>query len=360
MSMAAQPENAGGHQGLDSLGKIYAAQKVTTLISRAWNLLRVNLKSSVLVMLIPTLVLTVFHIVISIPASQTFLTPTAMARLAIGATTALLGLGLGIVSFFVWGVSCCALIRLYYSAIILEKPIPLRECWAFVNRIKGPLVLMLLLFVVLLTMFIVADFLLLFIGIITSAALFGLLGTLIGTAQNPVLTIMIIFFMILWGFVVLGLLITLVTVQGFFFVFPIVSLATANDPDIPWWRHILNAYRLIFVSLPRLMLFAMALFGFSLVVSLTMSAPALVWSWLEMARLGVSDQHHVPLYINTVLNLWRSVVDLLLIPFYVSAATLFWYDCRVRKEGLDLQIWFAGILRRRGKEPHAYQVQPGF
>jgi hypothetical protein len=348
-----------GNAGLpESPAAICAPQGVITLISRAWNLLRLNLKKSMMTMLAPTLLLTVFYIVISIPASQTFLTPTPASRLAISATTGLLGLGLGILSFLFWGVSCCALIRLYYSTIVRETPFTLRECWTFVNRIKWPLILMLALSLVLMVVFVIVDFLLFFAGMLTSAALFGLLGTMSAATQSGLLAIMLIFAMILWGFVVLSLLLILVTTQGFCFVFPIISLATSETVEIPWWKHLLAGYRMILSNLPRLILFALALFAFSIVVSMVMNTPILLWAWLERARLGVSEQHHVPLYVHAMLNLWRSLADLFLIPFYISAATLFWYDCRVRKEGLDLQLWLAGILRRRGKQPEDFLADP--
>ena len=80
-------------------------------------------------------------------------------------------------------------------------------------------------------------------------------------------------------------------------------------------------------------------------------SPVWIWSILELTRLGINQQDRIPLHVQTVLNIWSSLANLLVLPFHISALTLFWYDCLVRKEGLDLKLWFSRILQQQGKKP---------
>jgi hypothetical protein len=333
-------------------GLIYQAQGILSLISRAWNLLRLNLRNSLILMLAPTLLLMFFSILIAIPASQTFLTPTLLHQLAISILLGLLAVGAGLAYFILWGFSCSALIRLYYSAIVNSEPISLKEALLFVKQVWPRLLGLMGLFVAGVFGFAVLDFLILFLGILMSTAAFAVLGSLVHVGNNPILAAMIIFFLLLWGFLVLVLLVGLMSFEGFFLMFPFIAVSTEPDPTSrSWFRSVLNSYKLVFANMPRLVLFSIALFFFSLTLSLVLNAPAFLWAFLEMTRLGVSKQHYLPMYIHVVMNLWQNLVHLLLTPFYLSAVTLFWYDCRVRKEGLDLQLWLEQLTHRRKLHP---------
>lgn len=331
---------------------IYPAQSVTTLISRAWNVVKLNWKSSLLIMLGPTLLYTLLAILLSLATSQTFLTPAPGSQLILKLVTALLSVIIGILGYFYSGLANCALVRLYYSAIVQEQPLSAKACGAFILRNWAPLVGLMCLVIVPIIVFIVIDFLIISLGVLMGTAALGVLGSYAVIAQSVLKGIMVVFFMLLWGCVVLTVSISLISFEGFFLVFPFMALSTApSDQPLAWPRRIGAAYRLLLNNMPRAILFALALFGFGLVMSSVLNVPAFLWMWLEMTRLGLSQQHHAPLHVNIILNLWSSATHLILTPFYISAVTLFWYDCQVRKEGLDLRLWFENLVRRRNHRP---------
>lgn len=342
-------------------GVIYTSQPITTIISRGWNLLRLTFKDSVLLALIPTVCFTLAIMLFTFPASWTFLTPSGEAAMARDLVALALSVPVWLLFFVLWGFSNCALIRLYYSAMVLDAPLSVKDCWRFVWGIKWPIMLLMLVFTLMLAVFVALDFLILLVGGLMSMAAFGALGSFAGIAQNWLLTLMMIFFLLLWGFAVLTVTIGLMTVEGFFFVFPFIALSTApQGPDRPSLPSLVGqAYRLLFSSLPRLVVFAIALFVFSSVLSTVLNAPIIVWASAEMLRQGVTQQHHLPMHVNLAINIWGSLIHLVLSPFYTAAITLFWYDCRVRKEGLDLRLWFNQMIQRRGKRPEDFMAPSG-
>ena len=66
-------------------------------------------------------------------------------------------------------------------------------------------------------------------------------------------------------------------------------------------------------------------------------SPVILWMGIEQTRLGLHQT--VPLYLQTAWNVWNSLANGLMMPYYISALILMWYDCQVRSEGLDLQLW---------------------
>ncbi len=327
---------------------VYPAQSITTLISRAWNLLRCNLKASLLLMLAPTLVLMVSRLLFSIPASQTFLTPTLGQQLAITLASSLLGLLVAIVSYFVWGGCTCALIRLYYSAITQRQPLNLRECLQPILRYWPGITLTMTVLGLVLIIFMTIDFVILFFGLMMSTAAIPGLIAYVAAKQSLLLIAMIVLFFLLFGSVVLAVIISLTTVQSVCFFAPFITLATGPKPGTFSWKRCWNVIRLELANAPRLLLFTLAFFGFSLVLSITLNTPAILWHWFETTRLGVEQQYMIPFHVQAVTNLWASFVGLFLMPFHTAALVLFWYDCQVRKEGLDLQLWLQNLRYRRG------------
>lgn len=331
---------------------IYPAQSLMTLISRAWNLLRVNFKSSLLIMLGPILLLSVMNLLTGILSGGTFLTSASPVSLGLQGLVALLFLVLIIPCFFLWVFSSCALSRLYFSAIVSSQPLSVRSCWRYVAkhwRAFSAFSIVLGLILVILT---VVNLIILYLGILLSVFLIsGLTASAVHFSQNPLAGVILILFLLVWGFVVLMAVISLVTFQSFCFAFPLLALSTAPQDGDSWLRLIGRCYRLLFQHSPRLILFSLALFCFSFVMMSVLMVPVWTWAIMEFTRLGISHQHHLPMYIQAVLNVWGSLVNLILFPFHISAVTFIWYDCQVRSEGLDLRLWLSHILRRRGRQP---------
>jgi len=330
---------------------IYPAQGILNLISRAWNLLVINLKNSLLVVLVPTLLLMVFHLLIASLSSRTFLTPTTGSALASEQLTAILGAAIAIPAFFLWVLSCCTLSRFYYSAITQPTPLSLRECWQYTSKNWLPLCGLALLLSFCTIVMIAADFVILVLGITLSTMVIGAISLSSGGMQAMGSGIMMFFFLLAIGFVILSLMIGLATFQGFFFTFPLLAVSTAPRLNTAWTSAILQAYRLLLRHLSRLIPFALALFCFSAVLTTVLLSPVWVWAALEMTRLGLNQQHYIPMHIQSVINIASSMANLLILPFHISAVTLLWYDCQVRSEGLDLKIWFNDLLGRHEKQP---------
>lgn len=333
---------------------IYPAQSILTLVSRAWNLLKANLKSSLIIMAAPTVLLTVLHVLISLLASQTFLTPTSGAMLTLDI---LLALGSAILAFpcyFFWIFSCCAICRLQYSAIVGESPLTIRQCWQYIRKIWMPLTLLVIVLSVILGALVVLSLIIFYLGIILSVVAMVSLGVAAANFHNIWPGIMTLFFLLIWGFVVLTVMISLVSFQGLLFVLPLVSISSDMETERSWWNHLKHAYKVLFENALRVIPFTMTLFLFSWIIIFVLMSPAWIWTIMELTRLGINQQHHIPLHIQTVLNLWSNLTNLLVIPFQISAMTLFWYDCLVRKEGLDLKIWFNRLIQRQGKRPEVF------
>jgi hypothetical protein len=333
---------------------IYPAQSMLTLISRAWNLLRTNLKSTLLLMAAPTVVFTVLHLMISVLSSQTVLTPASGAVLALDILLLIGCAVLAFPSYFFWVFSCCAISRLHYSAIVDDTPLTIRECWQYIRTIWGSLTLLIVILSIVAGGLVLVSLIVFYLGLILSVVAIAGLGVAATNFHHLLPGVMTLFFVLVWGFVVLTVMIGLVSFQGLVFIFPLLAVSTGDDPATTWWQHLKHAYALLFGNVLRVIPFTLILFLFSWVIISVLMSPAWIWSIIELTRLGINQQYHIPLYIQTVLNLWSSMANLLVIPFQISAMTLFWYDCLVRKEGLDLKLWFNRILRSQGKPPEAF------
>jgi hypothetical protein len=333
-----------------TLSAIHPSQGVLTILSEAWNLVRLNLKDCFKTMLWPSLLFGLSSLAFSIPASLTFLTGTPVPKLIISIVCFLAGLLLWLTGMACWSFSYCVLSRLFYSAIVDEKPLSLQACWKHILQNWQSLILTLFLLLLISAGLIVLDLLVFYAGILISAAIFATLGVgnLLHSGQHILTLGMSILFLIVWGFMVLALLVILITGQSLVFTFPFVAIATRPSGPIQWWPCMQESFRLIFSDFPKLILFGITFFLFSCVLSAVLNAPVMLWVGLELSRLGVPTHHTIPMHIQVGLNFWGVLTYFVLLPFYSSAVTLMWYDCQVRKEGLDLKLWLRQLMQRRG------------
>lgn len=335
---------------------IYPAQSVLTLVGRAWNLCRQHWKIGMLVMAPPAFLQTAIAILASTLTSGTFLTGTSAANLLLSGLIALITILGSLLYYFAWGFSALVLSRFYFSAIIGEDALSLKDCWRSVWKRALPIGLMLMIMSILVFFMLALDGFILFFGGFISAMAIGALSVSFKAFDSNLTGIMTIFFLLLWGFVVLALILTLVVVQGFIYAFPFIAVGTAPENQQNTWQCMKQGLKQVFENLPRLLPFALVLFFFTWIVMLTLMTPALIWTILELQRLGIDQQHHIPMHISLVTNVMRGVIELLSGPFIISALTLFWYDCQVRREGLDLRLWFNHLVQRRGKSPERYKT----
>lgn len=338
-------------------GLIYPAQGSTTLISRAWNLFRLNLKTGVLVMLVPTVVYFVFALLLAVIASQDFQIATPGQVLTLILITGAAALAVLVAFIFAYGYCSCALMRFFYLAILNPEPPDIKACWDAVWNRRWSLALLIIGIALASIVFAVADTLVFYLAVLISILTMAGLGGLAGIMQSPLMLVVAVITFLLFGFVILAVLIGLFSVQWFAVIFPLMAVATA-EKERPMLSDVGEAFRLLSRNLSRVVVFSLALFLFSMIVSTALHAPVYAWVWYEKSRLGIGNQVALPMHITTVLNLWTGLVNVVLMPFYISAVTLFWYDCKVRTEGLDLRLWFQDLIRRRGKDPRAYLYPP--
>lgn len=341
----------------ETLPVIYPAQGSATLISRSWNLFRKHLKTGVLVMLAPTAVYFIFLLLLGVIASQGFLIATTQQRLtlvlllAVGAV-ALLGL-----FFLLYGYCCCALMRYFYGAITMPAPWPIRECWDLVWRRRWTVAALLCLAAAAMIAFAVVDTLIFYLGVLLSVMTLAALGGVAGIMQSPMMVVIAVVAFLIFGFVVLAVLIGLFSTEWFMVIFPLLSVATA-ERERSLGAHLAEGLGLLGHNFARMLLFALALFLFSAIVSMALHAPVYAWAMYEQGRLGMTSQVALPLHVSAVINLWTGLINIILMPFYISTLTLFWYDCKVRAEGLDLRLWFRNLAGRRGADPARYFAVP--
>jgi len=337
---------------------IYPAQSVMTLISRAWNLTRLDLKNSVLMMLPAVLMNVLVHTLFSALASNSALTPTSFQAMGFKLVLAIVGFVALLPNFYLFVFCSTALSRRYYSAIVGTHPLDSKSCWAYVlKHWLGLLGLSTALEVVSIVLGVI-NIVLVGLGVFLSAALTGTLIAAmphIGNALMP--NLMLLLFILVLGFAILALTLCILTFISYFFCFPLLAIATSPKSPEGWWSLVQNAFSLLFRNFPRLVMFSIALFLLSMTMIGVMMGPASIWMLVEMTRKGVNQYYHLPFYMQMVMNLWSSLTNLIFYPFWVSALTLLWYDCQVRKEGMDLRLWFNQIVGRHGHKPDEYQTE---
>lgn len=331
---------------------ILSAQRAITLVSQSWNLVRANLKDSIFTLFWPLLLFGAGTLLLSIPASLMFLTTSKTSILLITIFCVLAGIAVCLVGLVGWMLSWCVLIRLYYSAIVNEKPLSLKACWHHVLTNWQPLGLTVFVVMAFFTILLITNLLIFFVGIIVSGAAFSALAII---QHNGLLkAAMSIVFLLVWGFLVLGLLISMITLQSMISSFPFLAIATHPDPHPPWWPTIRQSFRLVLSNFPRLILFGVLFFLFAFVISMVLHAPIFIWTVVELMRLGVSHQQALPFHLQVGMNLWNMLTQFIMTPLYTGALVLIWYDCQVRKEGLDLELWLQRIIQRRNNTPQTF------
>ncbi len=316
---------------------IYQPQSVLTLLSRAWNLLRLNLKTVLWVLLPLTLLNTALHFLISLLSSSAFLTQTTLPELQ---TRLLLLLGsflLVIPTTAVYMISFSVLCRFFYLALLQEQPPSIKQCLLHLKQNWLQLTGLILLLGFLFLGMIVVNVIVFYVGFLFVALT---VGALVGSSLavgNLGIKVMIGVSILMIGALSLGLLTCLISLQWFLFNFPIAAIATAPSEKPDLWKKVTGSLSLIFRNFPRLVGFSVCGLLLSVSILSVLLSPVVLWMGIEQTRLGLHQT--IPLYLQTAWNVWNSLANCLMMPYYISALILMWYDCQVRSEGLDIQLW---------------------
>ncbi len=314
---------------------IIHAQGVFTLVGRAWNLFQQNWQVAISAMVGPVLLQTLVGLMSSLITNGTFLTATTAKDLLF---TGLMGLGvLGGQLIYMLILSVCGLTlsRYFYALLLSDTPFSLEECIRYTWKRFWALCLWLLIAFGLGMLLIGLIALTLLVGVMVSSLVavglsrshLGALGAMAGV------------FAVSWGFLMVVLLVLLL---GFLFgllAFPLLSLATDMDGLTPAFQLFRMGIRQAFFNLGRLIPFMLVLIIFSGVMTSTLLAPVVIWMGLELQKLAPALRGHFPVHVTTAFVVANGLAQLVNGPFTVAAMTLFWYDCRVRREGLDLTLW---------------------
>lgn len=325
---------------------IYQTQGILSILSRSWNLVRANLKKVLLIVAPATLMNLIFHILLSLISSQPFLTNNNPANIGVSllvlALTFLFSIPTLIVSLF----SYFTLGRYFYFAITDPQPPSIKACVIYLAKNWLPLSGLVVLLGLIVTGLVVVNVVLLYLGLVLVASIVGILAASGATSGAFLPKLMMAAFVLVIGFASLAGLITLASLEGFLFSFPITSLITAKpEQRLSIWQHLSQSYQLLFRHFPAVVLFSLGLLFFSWTLLIVLMGPIYVWMAIESARIHSSI--HLPLYIQTIHNIWASLTNMLIMPLLASAMALFWYDCQTRSRGLDLQLWLQKLKARK-------------
>lgn len=319
---------------------IYQNQGILSILSRSWNLVRNNLKASLLMVAPPTVMNILFFIFLSMISSQAFLTEATPVHLGIRLLIAILAMLFSIPTLIVSTLCYFTMCRYFYCAIINPKPPAIQECALYLLKKWLPISGLVAGLGLLVTGLVVVNIIVFYLGILLVGAIMGAVGLSVGNSDALLPKLMMIAFVLVLGFVLLAGLIALGSLEVFLFSFPITSLVTEqSDSKKSVWQHLNQSYQLLFRNFPGAVLFSLGLLFFSWILLIVLMSPVYLWILVESTRISLSFQSTLPFYIQTILNLWSSLTNMLITPLIASAMALFWYDCQTRSKGLDLQLW---------------------
>lgn len=332
-----------------SVPPVLSSQGFLLLLSRAWNLCRLNWSVGFRFMVIPIF----FQLLLTIGGSLfNHNMKTAFGHGQVGGLMTILSsllfglllIGGWLIYGVVWGFCVVGLSRYYDALLTREQPLTIKECLEYTKNKAFPLLALLIAIFIGSIVLVIVDILILFFGGFVSTLVMAQFPGWVAPffAKGPA-SLMAVLFLILWGCIILAGMIAFVTVQSFSFVFPTLAIATAHDPSASFLNTLTYGLKRVFANFLRIPPFAMALSMMSGVIIFTALTPifgVVVW---EVQHPLPGHMPEFPLQAMIILNVARSLVELVSGPFMISALVLFWYDCRVRRDGLDLSLRLARL-----------------
>lgn len=317
----------------------------TQMVGRSWNLFRNHFKLACQVMAIPLGLVMIQSLLSTIPnvlptwTGVSWLQTLLIVISLLGVVLAALANGLASV------LATVMMKRLFYITLTQETPARLIDGWHFIEKYWAKALGVMFCNIPLGIAYLLIDALVGVLGFGGGALLFGML-----TIPNTAVRAGAIVAIILWGFLVVALLLGLIAVQMVSMSMPLLALVSQKA------THVGQAYRVAFACLSRNFLKA-ALFGaliviFTVVIGQVIQLPMNIWLIIEYQRIWVQEHASagtLPWYVAAITNLWASITTVLLIPFNTASLTLFWYDCQVNSQGLDLELWLDRLKRRQLK-----------
>ncbi|MBI4532524.1 MAG: hypothetical protein HY711_01145 [Candidatus Melainabacteria bacterium] len=121
------------------------------------------------------------------------------------------------------------------------------------------------------------------------------------------------------------------------------------------WELIGRGWDLIFSDLWRSLAFSLLLLLAVTAISYPLSLPVMILTIIDMCRHGLAaetlrESYTMPLYLMVINQVWESLIHMLLWPVIFLAYGLFYYDLRLRQEGLDVLQRLEGLERQRANK----------
>ncbi len=323
---------------------IYSAVSPATLLSRAWNLLRYHLKPSILLMMIPAFLGVLSSLLMLLPSALKGMAGVNSFSLFIVAFV--LGVLLLYFTILVRFFCLAGLARMYYHTLVEGTVISLRESFKRAVKSRSAFLAMLLLFsgtLLLGTGFVVLDVVAFFVGMIGVYVLgaFLMVALVVPNAIFQIALLIVALGVFIMGSAFIALvLIAMMSFQGAVCLFPAVSVANTNQTGfLATLEEGLASYRLLTKNWVRVVLFGILLYVLYMVLSLALMLPLQVWFLLEIIfNPGTDPAALMPIHKSLIMSVYQALVFSVIWPFIFAGATLLWYDCRVRSEGLDIRL----------------------
>ncbi len=142
---------------------------------------------------------------------------------------------------------------------------------------------------------------------------------------------------------------------GLSFMVVMVGFSCMACEDVPFFTIMGRAFRLTFSNFWRSLGFGIVLTCVMMALYSPLALPVVALSLADYFRAGVStanaETYQVPLYILAVDQVWEALTGMLLRPIMFLSFGYYYFDVRLRREGLD-------IVRRLTKMSHAETVAP--
>jgi hypothetical protein len=122
------------------------------------------------------------------------------------------------------------------------------------------------------------------------------------------------------------------------FMVIMVGFAAMACEDVPFFTILSRAFRLTFGNFWRSLGFGILLSAVMLALYSPLALPVVALSMFDYFRQGVSssDAYQVPLYLLAIDQVWESLTGLLLRPIMFLSFGYYYFDVRLRREGLDI------------------------
>jgi hypothetical protein len=314
----------------------YGSVGVLTQISRGWNLTRLHGKEAFLLLIIPILIMVASSVVQVIPQAYSHLVEKE-AGLAIGTVLTIVCFGISLVLGFVgWtglGFAFVLLAHRFYFSLLGQTP-PKGWIKQFLNDRWPPLLGVFFVLLVMNVFFVFAEIATFFGGLIISGILMAIIG-IIQDIDSKIGGGLVALFV---GFLTVSLLYVEFVLQMLFSMFPIIAVATLPC-DNKLFQDALGSLGLLWRRPYKTLLFGTGLIFFYMFLALFFQIPLYAWMGFEIPHMSQEDMAggNFPIHLLVTIHVWGAFVSGVVWVFVLGATSLFFYDCQMSVDGMDLK-----------------------